>query len=288
MTGRLIVCLGVFLFCRAGLAAAPPSIAGTLEISGKPITVTHAYAHLHDNAEKLLSRPRELRLLFVDREVPPAMLEGIAFLPVDDLAIRGLVRGVLLKLDPRNPNDIVATLLEKPAESGQSLATLSLSVSGKQMLRDWKLTGDRVSGSFERQDERSEELPDLPWLASSVRFDLPIRREPPVTSDLKGAATRKSLQAQLLAASARALSRGDFAAAKALGTARANRRADMLLTQFPTEARVMARQAGAEMTKLLPTISRIVVRGDRAVAIFAGGKQWSTFAREGGKWKIDD
>ena len=56
----------------------PGRVQGTLQVNGQAITLTQAYAHLHDNAEGLLDRPRELRLLLTDREVPQESLSGLA------------------------------------------------------------------------------------------------------------------------------------------------------------------------------------------------------------------
>ncbi len=41
------------------------------------------------------------------------------------------------------------------------------------------------------------------------------------------------------------------------------------------------------MEKSIKSIRRVVVRGERAVAIFAD-KQWANFVREGREWKSDD
>ncbi|HMB28663.1 MAG TPA: hypothetical protein VKS99_11185, partial [Blastocatellia bacterium] len=64
-----------------------PGVArGSLRVNEKNITLHHAYAHLHDNAEGLLDKTERFRVLFTDREVPPNALDGIAFLPVMELA----------------------------------------------------------------------------------------------------------------------------------------------------------------------------------------------------------
>ena len=55
----------------------------------------------------------------------------------------------------------------------------------------------------------------------------------------------------------------------------------------PDQVRKIAAEAGRDMKKSAGTVTRVVERGDRAVAIFPGG-QWSTFVKEGGVWKSDD
>ena len=82
----------------------PGRVQGTLQVNGQAITLTQAYAHLHDNAERLLDRPRELRLLLTDREVPQEALAGLAPLTaLEPLARAGRLQGLLLRLDPKDP-----------------------------------------------------------------------------------------------------------------------------------------------------------------------------------------
>jgi len=54
------------LSCAAILPAFaidPGTVQGTLQVNDKAIELRQAYAHLHDNAEGLLDRPKELRIL---------------------------------------------------------------------------------------------------------------------------------------------------------------------------------------------------------------------------------
>src|SRR5687768_3933207 len=102
-------------------SAEPGTVKGTVEARGKAVELKYSYAHLHDNAEGLLTRPRELRILLSDREVPPDALHGISWLRVEDMAMEGKVQGLLLELDPAKPDTLVAVLLARPAEAGLSL-----------------------------------------------------------------------------------------------------------------------------------------------------------------------
>jgi hypothetical protein len=48
-----------------------------------------------------------------------------------------------------------------------------------------------------------------------------------------------------------------------------------------------AKQTAAKLKDSLLRLQRVVVRGDQATAVFAG-KQWQTFIRERGEWKLDN
>jgi hypothetical protein len=263
-----------------------PGIAkGSLKVNDKNITLRHAYAHLHDNAEGMLDDAEKFRVLFTDREVPPNALDGIAFLPVMELARQGQVQGLLFEMDPEDPNNVVMTLLQPPSGQGRFLIRQTINVSGgEDLFKDWKLTEKRVAGAIERRGEREPGLGDFPAISYSVQFDAPVFNEPKVTADLKGKAAKDGPQAHLLFAKADALAKGDFAAAQKVCTDRANRWNKAFLDDAKSDS--VARQA-AEMKKSLQKIQRVVERGDRAVVILSG-KHWFSFVREGGEWKSDD
>ncbi len=277
----------VMIHSFAPAPAIDPGVAeGSLQINQKKITLRHAYAHLHDNAEKLLDHPKELRLLLTDREVPPDALVGIAFLPVIDLAKQGRIQGLMFEMAPDNPNQVVMTLLYPPSQTGQFVIRETIGVTGEELFDDWSLTGQRVAGAIQRRDEYESKRPDFPEISYSVRFSAPVFNEPPVTADLKGKAALNCPQTRVLSAISTALIGGDFAAAHKLYTERANRRNEAVFAMDKTKAAQMARQTGAEMGKTIPKVQRVVERGDHAVVIFPG-KQWFTFVREGGEWKSD-
>jgi hypothetical protein len=265
----------------------PGKAEGSLQVNEKNITLRHAYAHLHDNAEGLLEQSERLRVLFTDREVSPNELAGIAFLPVMELAKQGRAQGLMFEMAPDDPNNVVMTLLIPPSKPGQFLIRESINVSGQDLFKDWSLTGQRVVGAIERRGAREPNLSDFPAVSYSVRFSAPVFNEPKVTADLKGKAALESPQARVLSAKADALTKGDFAAVSKLSTERANRRNGAVFELGQAKAIEMARQAGAEMKKSFAKIQRVVERGDRAIVILPG-KQWSTFVREGGEWKSDD
>ncbi|HEU0172666.1 MAG TPA: hypothetical protein VFV58_00255 [Blastocatellia bacterium] len=257
---------------------------GSLRVNEKSITLRHAYAHLHDNAEGLLDQTERFRVLFTDREVPPNALDGIGFLPVMDLARRGQVQGLLFEMDPDDPNNVVMTTLLPPSGQGRFLIRQTINVTGGDLFKDWTLTDRRIVGATEHRGEREPGLSDFPAISYSVQFDAPVFNEPQISADLKGRAALDSPEARLLSAKADALAKGDFEAAQKASTERANHWNQAFLAGAKADS--LTKKA-AELKKALQKIQRVVERGDRAVAILSG-KQWFTFVREGGEWKSDD
>jgi hypothetical protein len=281
----LFLLLGPFFVITHPESVIDPGVAkGSLRVNEKTITLRHAYAHLHDNAEGLLDDTERFRVLFTDREVPPNALDGIAFLPVMDLAKQGQVQGLLFEMDPDDPNNVVMTLLIPPSGPGRLLIRQTINVTEDDLFKDWTLKDHRVAGAIERSGEREPNLSDFPAISYSVRFDAPIFNEPKVSADLKGKAAVDSSQSRLLFAKADALAKGDFATAQKVSTERANRWNQAFLAGAKADS--LSKQAAA-MKKSLQKIQRVVERGDRAVVILPD-KQWFSFVREGGEWKSDD
>ena len=281
--------LALYAFCAQSVYAIDEGTAqGTLAINNETITLTHSYAHLHDNAEGLLESPKELRIVLSDREIPYESLRGIVFLPVEDMARENRVRGLLMTLDPQDQSKVVVTLLTQPAKSGQSLMTLTLSATGEKLFKKLVLSNVRVTGEVERADTRESGDQDLPKLSYAVKFSAPLFKELPVTANFTGKAAQNSHQAKVYREKITALKKGDFEAVKRLSSERANRRdAAMLAHMDDVTKEAFAAEAAADMEKSLKSIKRIVVRGDSAIIIFSE-KQWTTFVREGGQWKTDD
>lgn len=282
--GFLILVLVCF---QAAYAIDPGRVQGTLVINNETIELKEVYAQFHDNAEGLLDRPKEIRIVLADREVPQESLRGIAFLPVTTLAREGKVRGLLLQFDPADQSKMVVTILRKPSGKGMSLTTLSRSDSGKKLLKNLAVSRTRVSGETE-YTEKGAGSDEIPTIAYSVKFSAPLFNELPVTADLKGKAAQDSPQAKVLKEKVNALKKGDFDAVKRLSTERSNARTDLLLARMGAdEAKAFAQEAAKDMEDSLKNIKRVVVRGGTAVIIFSGN-QWSTFAEEGGRWKSDN
>ncbi len=287
MKSMLLTVMWVLVSFQSVFAIDPGTVQGTFQVNTESIQLTQAYAHLHDNAEGLLDRPKELRIVLADREVPQEALAGIAFLPVEDMAKEGRVRGLLLKLDPADRHLVLVTLLYPPANPGESLMTLTLTATGSEIMKKLQISDHRLTGEIEHSEPNKGEPSEMRRMNFALRFSAPLFHELPITADLKGKAAQDSPQVQILREKARAMVKGDFEALKQLSSAHANRHNEAFFSQAGEQARTFAKEAGAEMEGSIKNVQRVVVRGERAVVIFSD-KEWMTFVREGGTWKSDD
>ncbi|MGV8079741.1 MAG: hypothetical protein AB2L22_06755 [Syntrophales bacterium] len=281
--------LAVAVFCVPSAWAIDEGTAqGTLVVDDEKIELTHSYVHVHDNAEGLLDRPKELRIVLSDRKLPHESLRGIVFLPVETMAREDRVRGLIMKLDPADRSKVVVTLLRQPSRPGVSLMTLTLGATGRPLFKRLDMSTLRVSGEVEHADARDGGGQDLPRLSYAAKFSAPLFRELPVTANLKGKAAQSSSQAKTYREKISALKKGDFAAVKRLSSESANRRDAAMLSQMDEQARkAFAAEAAADMEPSLKRIRQVVVRGESAVMIFSD-RRWATFVREGGQWKSGD
>lgn len=283
---RLLCGLTLLAAVAPASALDPGTVQGNLAVDDKPIELKYAYAHLHDNAEGILDRRRELRVLLTDREVSPEVLRGLLFLPVEAMAREDKVKGLMFVMDPSKPNSMVSVLLAAPKQEGASLLRTTYSTTGTPLFKSWNFTPQRVTGAIERRDQRSENSPDLPATSFTLEFSAPVLNEPPVTADLKGAAARTSPQAKLMAEMAGLLAAGNLTAARKLQSERAGRQLDLAMKLQGNELLKQAKLGGAEMKKSVAKIQRVVVRGDHAVALVSKD-EWFAFVQEGGRWKAD-
>lgn len=283
---RFIPLLALFLAPFLATLAIDPGVAkGSLQVGAETIPLKFAAAQMHDNAEKLLDRPRELRIVLADREIPQDALSGIAFPPVVQMAREGKVKGLFLRLDPGNRRRVSVTVL-RPMPSAQiSLLNQTLTAS-RDAFKALDVGGNRVTGEIEYRDTSSTPS-DYPKIGYAVRFGAPLFNEPAVTADLRGKEAYDSPQVRVLRERARALAKGDIAIARQFSTERANRTADAFLARAGSQAPVYVREAAADLERSLKKLQRVVVRGDRAVVIFSG-KEWMNLVRAGGQWLLDD
>jgi len=286
---KKLVLLLSFLLATVPVAFAldPGTVKGSLKVGGKDVPLKSSIAYLHDNAEGMLDKPKELRIVISDREVPQDALSGIGIPPVMQMAREGKVRGILIRLDPGNLKQIFVTLLDKPADPQMSLVTQTISDSSRDAFKKLAVANNRAIGEIERRNSRSSVSADMPTVDFAVQFNAPVFAEPPVTADLKGKDAQNSPQVRVLREKARVLAKGDFAGLKKISTERANKSTDAFLAAAGAQAKPYAKEAAAEIEQSIKKIQRVVVRGDRAVAIFGKG-EWTTFARESGEWRSDE
>jgi hypothetical protein len=279
----------LFLILPPSASAIDPGrVQGSLQVNGQAITLTQAYALLHDNAEKVLDRPRELRLLLTDRDVPQESLSGLAPLTaLARLARDGRLQGLLLRLDPKDPRQLELTLLSSPPTPGPEFLTRIIPNNDLHSVLKLKIHPQRLGGSFICPPEPQPEAPGRPNLACSLGFSAPIFQELPITAVLVGRAAQTSPQIQVLRAKAKALKQGDVAAVQRLSTHRAPQETKTLPAPAGPDAEAWAKQEAAKLQVSLKHLQRVVVRSNRAVAVFVN-KQFQTFIREDGEWKIDN
>lgn len=265
----------------------PGTARGSLTVDGKVIAISSSHAHLHDNAEGLLDRPKELRILLADREVPESALAGLAFLPVTEMAKEGKVRGLLLELDPARPNSAAITLLYPPAAPGLSLPVQTISTTGPTAFKKLDIGKLRVTGEIEARDEGRSTPGDMPSFSYSIRFSTPLFHELAVTADLKGEAARNSIQAAVLRKKVEALRKRDWDALRKISSEKGKCASEAFIAQTGPEAAVASKAAADDLDRWIAGIGRVVVRGDRAVVI-GKDKEWLTMVREGNAWKLDN
>lgn len=234
------------------------------------VAFSHALALSLDNAEGMLDRPRGMRVLLSDREVPVSAMLGLAFPPVWHMAKAGQVRGLLLSFDPADRTALNIVVLAPP-EPGFSLATLSISNSeglwSRLEANPTRVVGELKPGAYDYMD---------------LRFSAPVFNDE-VQADLTGPAVQTSEPVKALLARADAIGRGDWGAAQALSTeaAAANFR------NLPPEMLKQARPMAAELTRRLKAARRVVVRRETA-AVMVGEGEWASAVRVDGVWKAAD
>ena len=287
--GRLAA-IGMVVCCvmpahAAGKKGAVTMPQNVLTVNGETIQLKHFRALLHDNAEGLLDLHKELRILITDREVPADALDGLTMLPVLQLAKDDKVQGLLIKLDPSDLGVAYVTLLRKPVAPQISLMTQTVSSSNTEVVGNFNMGNGSVSGVMEHHEKGDSFFADMPTMSYAVSFRMPLDHVSVITSDLKGNAAQKSPQAAILAKKGEALMKKDFALLRTLQTEAAYRRGEMLLSN-PAFQEVLP-EMGAEIKKSVGHISRLIVRGKRAVIVF-DDHSWNEFVDESGEWKSEN
>jgi len=253
------------------MAQAAGAASGHYVKDGARIEFSHAVALGLDDAEGLLEPNVRMRVVLSDREVPADALLGIAFVPVEDMAERGEVRGVMLEFDPRDRTAMTVIVLDQPASPGQSLLDETLSDS-EGLWR--KLASDpaRISGQYARENDQELEF----------SFDAPVDTDP-VVSTVSGAAVQDSVFLKLLRMRMQALAKGDIATLTRISS---RVEAAKIAAQPPPDTPEF-RAMVAEQAKAFDHALKIVVRGKTAIVLLPE-KSWESFVKEDGDWKLAD
>jgi len=286
----LVMCLSLLITSSRAFALDPGTVTGTLMVDGATVNLTHAYAHLHDNAEGWLDLKREMRILVTDRAVTQETIAGLnPFFELTDLVKKGSLRGVFIRFDPATPNSILATVLSPPKDERFSLTNKTISDSEQSPLGKLVVSDTRVSASV---SQKSDGNPDFGWPAESYTFSFsaPLTKEPAVTATLKGKQALNSPQVKAVLARAAAMSKGDLDKTKKLCTERSAREIDGFMAQSKEEAMKMMREGGKEIEKSVKKGAlTLIVRGESATLVIKEKESGTMFGlqRKNGAWLVD-
>jgi hypothetical protein len=273
---------GTALAIDAGTAS------GQLKVGKERIALKYCFAHDFQDEEGLGSG-RELRVLLADSEVPQSMLAGFdGPMKLDRLARDGMLRGVLLRIDPRNPTaGLSGTILIAPRDPRASM--LFFTSSGKKELRDFRIGGNRVAGKAAYGSEASDRFKDIVAFDFKASFDAPLFHDEPFQQRLAGPAAAKSPPARAFLAYTKALLAGDFDAAEGLATPEhwteiKAARAKMGDTEFLGMVRQMT-----NLSEIERGISKVYIRGQSAVVVIKekGSRSAQTMRQADGTWRVD-
>jgi hypothetical protein len=289
MTGLFRLLTAILAVTPAAVFALDPGTAsGELDVGGRTVTLTHAYALRQDNAEGLMEGP-ELRLLLSDRELAPELLAGAVLGALDQLARQGGVKGVLMRVAAdRPPDEVHGTILYPPPDPRMSLPFFTQSGKGAGFKR-FQVGDRRVVGETESAPDAPSQVTDVPVYAYRASFSAPIFEDRPVTADLKGKAARASAPARVFLAFEKALRDGDLEKIWASITPARRQETELYLAQ------VGEAQFNAQIRETVPPtatrerqIERVIVRGDRATVVYreAGAKGFTSLVKEGDHWKV--
>lgn len=274
----------------SALAIDPGTATGVLKVGSAAVTLTHACAHLHDNAEGWLDFKKELRILVTDREVDQDVLAGLnPFFTLSTMVRQGSLRGVLLRFDPSNPKSVLATVLYPPAEQGMSLGNKTISDSAKSPLENLVVSDVRVSAAISQSSPDSAEQ-GWPAESYSFKFSAPLFREAAVTATLKGRQALDSPQAKAILARATALISGDLEKVRRYSSERFIRQIDNFLAKSPETAKSMMRESGEESEQAVRKGTlKLIVRGSRATLMVEAkdGNSMFGLTKKEGNWIVD-
>ena len=154
MRSSALALLLLLIASQPALAIDPGLARGDLLIGESRIALTHAYAQLHD---------AELRVVVADREIPQSALAGRVPLPVEALGKEGAVRGLLVRVDPRNRTRASVTLLDARAQP-------PVPTGAPDVVRTLGFANNRALGVLEGR------VP--PGVEYRVEFSAPLFHEP--------------------------------------------------------------------------------------------------------------
>jgi hypothetical protein len=172
LASSLAIASLVFLllsFVPAAKAIDPGRASGFMTAGGERFALSEAYALLRGDRDHGSESAPELRLVLADREVPQESLAGPAPLPVLELARTGMVRGLLIQLDPDDPGALRLTPLLPAGPAATAAPDRRGNGASRPILRNLRLSPQRVGGDLE--------CPPAPELQCTVHFSAPLFTE---------------------------------------------------------------------------------------------------------------
>lgn len=285
-----VMFLAVLMFSCRSFAIDSGTATGTLKVGSEVVTLTHAYAHLHDNAEGWLDTNKEMRILVSDREVAEDDLSGLnPFFTLSAMVKQGSVRGVLIRFDPAIPKSIMVTVLYPPNDPRYKLCNKKISDSEKSPLEKLLISDVRVSATVNQSSAGNAEL-GWPSENYSFKFSAPLFKEAAVTATLKGKQALDSPQVKAILSKAAAMIKGDLEKIRHYSTERFIRELDTRISQSQEEAQYLMRESGKDIEQTVKKGKlRLIVRGDRASLIVEAkdGNTMFGLIKKDGNWIVD-
>lgn len=256
---RQFALLAALLLVAARMDARPAErhdAQGALTINGKDIPLKHAYAVAELPELAMPDSGKDgYDLIVTDRPLTAAELDCRTLLQYR--ARKGNVAGIILAVDPSKRASERGTLLYQDKQVFFSI----LGASDEYKFNARTCTRDAVAGRAWMPNEKDMAVTGGPLqVRYDVTVDATVRRPPPVSATLTGAAASKSPQAAAVVAFCRAARAGSIAGIRQLGVPE---QLEMLEGPDGKQFLAMMRQAMPNPASI--KVPRITVRGNLSV-----------------------
>jgi hypothetical protein len=278
----------IFVLAWAGPAAAmdPGKADGDLTVGQVVVELKTAYATEYSNDEGLADGP-ELRVLLADRKVDRDLLTGPSLAAIERVARGGKLRGILLRLDPKQlaKAPVRGTLLMSPQSPSDSLMhfTITGDSGGFETLQ---VTKSWVQGKAQFRSAGG----DSTAFNYSSAFAAPLLQDR-ASARLIGTRAQESPPAKTVLAFERALLAGDLATVSAHTTPErfAGLDADFLRVGpavFLEQVRAQLPEPAVRQRQ----VREVVIHGSRAWVVMVqedGSRTVAALVHSDGVWKVD-
>lgn len=277
----------IMLMTNPAPAIDPGYATGTLKADGKTFQLKYANVIQYNNEEGFLDKA-ELRLLLTDKDVPLELLSGPTLDPLQALARKDNMHGILLKIEQLVPlkakvTTAYGTLLYPPKDHRASLSFFTISDSNG-VFDKLVYSNNRVGGKI-RYKFKADQTPAFEF---DVSFSAPFFQDA-VTAKLTGKQALDSPQVKAFLAYQQALKRGDFEAARKLSSPERFEMLDAYIKQAGKAAVLEMIKSEPGLEKIKKQIRSVVVRGSRAFIVLKDktGRSAQRVLRYGKDWKVD-